>query len=74
MVGIRAPSALAHPTPGVGKTSVVDHYHRLHPPRETDTANCQPVLKVTLQPVWKKGSGVNGTVGGFAWRWARTYG
>ena len=35
---------------GVGKTSVVDHYCRLHPPRETDTANCQPVLKVTLQP------------------------
>jgi type II secretory pathway predicted ATPase ExeA len=35
---------------GVGKTSVVDHYRRLHPPRETDTANCQPVLKVTLQP------------------------
>ena len=43
---------------GVGKTSVVDHYRRLHPPRETDTANCQPVLKVTLQPVWKKGSAV----------------
>ena len=42
--------ALAHPTPGVGKTSVVDHYRRLHPPRETDTANWQPVLKVTLQP------------------------
>ena len=42
---------------GVRKTSVVDHYRRLHPPRETDTANCQPVLKVTLQPVWKKGSG-----------------
>ena len=38
------------PYPGVGKTSVVDHYRRLHPPRETDTANCQPVLKVTLQP------------------------
>jgi hypothetical protein len=36
--------------PHVGKTSVVDHYRRLHPPRETDTANCQPVLKVTLQP------------------------
>ena len=51
---------------GVGKTSVVDHYRRLHPPRETETANCQPVLKVTLQPVWKKGSGVicrNGPAG-----------
>ena len=35
---------------GVGKTSVVDHYCRLHPPRETDTATRQPVLKVTLQP------------------------
>jgi hypothetical protein len=35
---------------GVGKTSVVDHYWRLHPPRETETATRQPVLKVTLQP------------------------
>jgi hypothetical protein len=35
---------------GVGKTSVVDHYCRLHPPQETETATRQPVLKVTLQP------------------------
>jgi hypothetical protein len=35
---------------GVGKTSVVDHYHRLHPPEETETATRRPVLKVTLQP------------------------
>ena len=35
---------------GVGKTSVVDHYCRLHPPEETDDATRQPVLKVTLQP------------------------
>ena len=35
---------------GVGKTSVVDHYHRLHPPEETETATRQPVLMVTLQP------------------------
>jgi len=35
---------------GVGKTSVVDHYCRLHPPEETDCATRQPVLKVTLQP------------------------
>ena len=35
---------------GVGKTSVVDHYCRLHPPEETETATRQPVLKVTLQP------------------------
>ena len=35
---------------GVGKTSVVDHYQRLHPKEETETAMCQPVLKVTLQP------------------------
>lgn len=35
---------------GVGKTSVVDHYRKLHPPRETGAALCQPVLKVTLQP------------------------
>jgi hypothetical protein len=35
---------------GVGKTSVVDHYCRLHPPKETETATRQPVLKVTLQP------------------------
>lgn len=35
---------------GVGKTSVVDHYIRLHPREETETATHQPVLKVTLQP------------------------
>lgn len=35
---------------GVGKTSVVDHYLKLHPTIETDTATIQPVLKVTLQP------------------------
>ena len=35
---------------GVGKTSVVDHYRKLHPPAETETATRQPVLKVTLQP------------------------
>jgi len=35
---------------GVGKTSVVDHYRKLHPPAETETATNQPVLKVTLQP------------------------
>jgi len=35
---------------GVGKTSVVDHYRRLYPTVETETATCQPVLKVTLQP------------------------
>ncbi len=35
---------------GIGKTSVVDHYCRLHPPQETETATRQPVLKVTLQP------------------------
>jgi len=29
---------------------VVDHYCKQHPPRETDTATEQPVLKVTLQP------------------------
>jgi hypothetical protein len=37
-------------TSGVGKTTVIDHYHRLHPPQETDTATRRPVLKVTLQP------------------------
>ena len=37
-------------TSGVGKTSVVDHYRRLHPTQETETATRQPVLKVTLQP------------------------
>ena len=37
-------------TSGVGKTSVVDHYRRLHPSEETETATRQPVLKVTLQP------------------------
>ena len=35
---------------GVGKTSVIDHYHHLHPPQQTDTATRRPVLKVTLQP------------------------
>ncbi|MCA9124750.1 MAG: TniB family NTP-binding protein [Planctomycetaceae bacterium] len=35
---------------GVGKTSVVDHYARLHPREETETATRQPVLRVTLQP------------------------
>lgn len=37
-------------TSGVGKTSVIDHYRKLHPARETETATQQPVLKVTLQP------------------------
>lgn len=35
---------------GVGKTSVVDHYRKLHPAEETETATRQPVLNVTLQP------------------------
>jgi len=35
---------------GVGKTSAVEHYLRLHPARETETATTQPVLRVTLQP------------------------
>ena len=35
---------------GVGKTSVVNHYCRLHPAAENETATQQPVLKVTLQP------------------------
>src|SRR5688572_10875452 len=35
---------------GVGKTSVIDHYCRLHPARLTETALHQPVLRVTLQP------------------------
>jgi hypothetical protein len=35
---------------GVGKTSVIDHYQRLHPTLETETATRRPVLKVTLQP------------------------
>ncbi|QDU92329.1 TniB family NTP-binding protein [Lignipirellula cremea] len=35
---------------GVGKTSVISHYHKLHPAAETETATCQPVLRVTLQP------------------------
>jgi len=35
---------------GVGKTSVVEHYLKLHPPFDSETASCQPVLKVTLQP------------------------
>ncbi|HWL10146.1 MAG TPA: TniB family NTP-binding protein [Planctomicrobium sp.] len=35
---------------GVGKTSVIDHFRKLHPARDTETATQQPVLKVTLQP------------------------
>lgn len=35
---------------GVGKTSVVDHYFKLHPPHATETEIRRPVLKVTLQP------------------------
>lgn len=35
---------------GVGKTSVVDHYFKLHPPYETETETRRPILKVTLQP------------------------
>lgn len=35
---------------GVGKTSVVDHYTKLHPVRETETELRRPILKVTLQP------------------------
>ena len=35
---------------GVGKTSVVDHYYKLHPPVETETVTRRPILKVTLQP------------------------
>jgi len=35
---------------GVGKTSVVEHYAKLHPPYETETETRRPVLKVTLQP------------------------
>ena len=35
---------------GVGKTSVVDHYCKLHPPIETESETRQSVLKVTLQP------------------------
>jgi hypothetical protein len=35
---------------GVGKTSVIDHYRRLHPSEDTDCVHRQPVLKVTLQP------------------------
>lgn len=35
---------------GVGKTSVVEHYFKLHPPYETETETRRPVLKVTLQP------------------------
>lgn len=35
---------------GVGKTSVVEHYFKLHPIQETDTGTKRPVLKVTLQP------------------------
>jgi hypothetical protein len=36
-------------TSGVGKTSVIDHYFKLHPPYDTETATRQPVLRVTLQ-------------------------
>jgi len=35
---------------GVGKTSVVDHYAKLHPTSETETGIRRPILKVTLQP------------------------
>jgi hypothetical protein len=35
---------------GVGKSSVVAHYARLHPPGEAETATRRPVLTVTLQP------------------------
>lgn len=35
---------------GAGKTSVVQHYCRLHPREETETATRQPVVQVTLQP------------------------
>lgn len=35
---------------GVGKTSVVEHYAKLHPASETDAGTKRPVLKVTLQP------------------------
>src|SRR4051794_20214224 len=35
---------------GVGKTSVVEHYSKLHPASETETGIRRPVLKVTLQP------------------------
>ena len=35
---------------GVGKTTVVDRFIRLHPREETESATRQPVLKVTLQP------------------------
>ena len=35
---------------GVGKTSVVEHYFKLHPPQETEAGTKRPVLKVTLQP------------------------
>lgn len=35
---------------GVGKTSVVEHYFKLHPIEETETGTKRPVLKVTLQP------------------------
>jgi hypothetical protein len=37
-------------TSGVGKTSVVDHFCKLHPSAETETETRLPVLKVTLQP------------------------
>lgn len=36
--------------PGVGKTSVIDHYRKLYPVKDTEIATQQPVLKVTLQP------------------------
>ncbi len=35
---------------GVGKTSVVDHYSKLHPGGDTESGLRRPVLKVTLQP------------------------
>lgn len=35
---------------GVGKTSVVEHFFKLHPPYDTETETRRPVLKVTLQP------------------------
>lgn len=37
-------------TSGVGKTSVVNQFCKLHPPTETETETRRPVLKVTLQP------------------------
>src|SRR3569623_1101037 len=37
-------------TSGVGKTSVVDHYLKAHPPHDTETETRRPILKVTVQP------------------------